>query len=102
MVGAALKVAQRDDEKKLAVGMLRRSPTLDSLGAAVLLLADPAVKAEAGVVAVFIGEKLVRGEPAAVGAAMKQVIAAKLPGDASVRAKALVDMARSLEKKPLE
>jgi HEAT repeat protein len=94
-VRAAMRLAQRDEEKKLAVDVLRRVPTKECLAMAVSLLRNPTVKVEAADVAVAIGGSLVGSEPAAVAAAMKQVITAGVEGDLAGRAKALLDKAQA-------
>jgi hypothetical protein len=90
-----MRVAQREDEKKLAVDVLHRVRTKDGLAMAVSLLQNPAVRVEAADVAVVIGGSLVRSEPAAVASAMKQVIAAGVEGDVADRAKALLATAQA-------
>jgi len=100
MCEAALKAAERPEEKKLALEVLGRYPTAQGLSLAAEGVRDPALRGEAGAAAVAIAEKIVKQEPAAVADAMKQVIAAG--GDPKVvgRAKALLQQAeRILEEK---
>ncbi len=76
MYRAALAAARRDDERRLAVEVLLRVRTPESLALAVGHLRDPALAETAGKVAVGIADKIVARHPAAVAQALPQVIAA--------------------------
>jgi HEAT repeat protein len=93
MCHEALKVAQRADERKLALEVLRRHPTLKGLTLATLGLRDTELRADAALSAVEIAEKILAAEPAAVAAAMKQVVAAGGDRKVTDRAKALLEKA---------
>jgi len=96
MCEAALGAAQRPDEKKLALEVLGRYPTAKGLAIAAGNVRDPALRGDAGAAAIAIAEKVLKAEPAAVAAAMKQVIAGG--GDPKVvgRAKALLQQAERI------
>lgn len=93
MCREAVKLIQRDEEKKLVLEVLRRYPSAEGLSLAASFLGSASLKAEAGAAAVAIGEKLVGRNPAAVARAMKQVVEAALPGETAARAKALLEQA---------
>jgi HEAT repeat protein len=70
----ALGLADRDEEKKLVLGVLGGIPSAEALAMVAASLPDPALKDEAGAAAVAIGEKIVGSHPAQVAQAMKQVL----------------------------
>ena len=96
MCREALQAAQRAEEKKLALEVLRRYPTAKGLALAAGAVRDPELRADAAVAAVEIAEKVLDNDPAAVGAAMKRVVEAG--GDPTVtnRAKTLLEQAERM------
>jgi hypothetical protein len=74
---AALDVAQRDDERRLALGILERIPSVETLNLATSYLNDRAMASAAAETAVRIAAKLILSDPSAVAAAMSQVKAAQ-------------------------
>jgi hypothetical protein len=73
----ALDVAQRDDERRLALGILERIPSVETLNLATSYLNDRAMASAAAETAVRIAAKLILSDPSAVAAAMSQVKAAQ-------------------------
>jgi hypothetical protein len=93
MCREASRLCQRDEERKLVLEVLRRNPSAQGLSLVVLHLHSAGLKAEAGVVAVSIAEKILPKDPAAVADAMQQVLKAGGDSDVTNRAKALLDRA---------
>jgi HEAT repeat protein len=93
MCREASRLCQRDEERKLVLEVLRRNPSAQGLSLVVLHLHSAGLKAEAGVVAVSIAEKILPKDPAAVADAMRQVLKAGGDSDVTNRAKALLDRA---------
>ncbi|MGO8750939.1 MAG: DUF1080 domain-containing protein [Thermoguttaceae bacterium] len=91
MCEEALRMAQRDDERKLALEILVRIPSAKTLALAASYLARPALKEPAAGVAIAIAEKIVRAEPQAVAAAMQQTLQAGVSGEKAVRAKTVLE-----------
>jgi HEAT repeat protein len=89
-VKAALAMIERPDEKRLALTALGGIPTTDALALVVPSLDDPALKAEAAIAALTIGEKLAATQPAVVSDAMKKLIQAAPDAKLVKRAQALV------------
>jgi hypothetical protein len=94
MCEEALRTARRDDEKKLVLAVLVRIPSPRSLALAASCLDQVALKEEAAKTAVAIAEKLVRSEPLAVAAAMRQVLQAGPAGKQASRARSLLERTR--------
>jgi hypothetical protein len=90
MCQEALAVAERDEEKKLILEVLGRIPCAESLSLILPHLRNQALKQQAGTIAVDIAEKIVRNDPAAVSAAMQQVMAADVSQEVTGRAEALL------------
>jgi HEAT repeat protein len=84
-----MTLAQRDDERRLALDILKQIRTPQSLSVAVGYLDQPKLREAAARVAVTMSEKLIASRPAEVAAAMKQVLQA-------TKNKDLVDKARGL------
>jgi len=70
----ALALVERPEEKRLALSVLGGIPSAESLALVVQELANPALKAEASLAAVAIGEQLVKTQPAVVSEAMSLVM----------------------------
>jgi hypothetical protein len=100
MCREAIKAAQRADEKELALEVLQRHPTAASLALAAGCVNDPETRAAAAIAAVDIAGKILKSDPAAVAAAMKQVVEAGGDRKTTARAKALLNQAtRAIELK---
>jgi HEAT repeat protein len=96
MCREALAVAQRDDEKKLALEVLERYPSGQSLTVAVDLLQSETLKEAAARAAVAIaGERAVAARPALVAKAMEEVLEATADSELSANAKALLRRAKA-------
>jgi HEAT repeat protein len=85
----ALAIAQRPEEKRLVLEVLRRYPTAEGLQLSVAQLAVPELKAEAAEAAVQIAEKLPASDAAIVAKAMDQVIQAAPAAEILQRAQVL-------------
>ena len=94
MFRAAMKAAQRNEEKRLALDILTRIPTAATLQLAVSHLNEPALKDAAADAAVKIAGKIVGSEPKAVAEAMEKVVALGIGGNTGNRAKQLLDQAK--------
>lgn len=86
----AMALAERNEEKKLALAALGAIPTADALALVVPHLASPALKEEASMAAVAIAEKIAQSSPAQVAEAMQQVSKATANKRVADRAKALL------------
>ncbi len=86
MCRRALEAANRDAEKQLALEVLGRYPSAESLSLVVPYLDAGELKESAAAAAVAISEKLIGAEPAAVADAMKKVV--DTTGDAELKKKA--------------
>ncbi|MBN2024140.1 MAG: HEAT repeat domain-containing protein [Pirellulales bacterium] len=91
MCREALAAAQRDDERRLVLGVLPRIPSAEALSLAVDSLGAPALKDAAGVAAVAIAGKLVDAHPAEVAQAMRRVVDAGLDDNVTNQAKTLLE-----------
>ena len=69
-----MTLAQRDDERRLALDILKQIRTTGSLATAVGYLDQPKLCDAAAGVAVTMSEKMLASKPAEVAAAMQQVI----------------------------
>jgi HEAT repeat protein len=74
LLGDTIRSARRRDEKQLALGVLGRTASLDSLALAVALLDDPAIAEDAGWTAGAIAESLPAENREAVRAALQRVL----------------------------
>jgi HEAT repeat protein len=83
----ALSLAERDDERKLVLGVLGGVPHVEALAAVLPLLAQPATREEAAAAAVAIAEKIVGHHAPEAAAAMKQVLATTANPELQRRAK---------------
>ena len=93
MYDAAMAVAGRTDEKRLALDILTRIPSPETLSRAVACLADPALKEAAATTAVQIAGHVIGGQPKAVAAAMHKVLDAKITGKTGDQARQLLERA---------
>jgi len=74
LLGDTIRSARRRDEKQLALGVLGRTASLESLALAVTLLDDPAIAEDAGWTAGVIAENLPAENREAVHAALRRVL----------------------------
>ncbi len=86
-----MTLAQRDDERRLALDILKQIRTPESLAVAVDYLDQPKLRAAAAVVAVAMSEKMVAAQPAEVAAAMKEVLRVAKNKDAVDKARGLLN-----------
>lgn len=95
MFHAAMETARRDEERQLALDVLIRIPSPQTLAEAVKRLSEPALRDAAANVAVNIAGKLVAEHPKAVAEAMQKVLDAGVDDPVKTRAQELRDQARS-------
>ena len=90
MCREALKVAQRNDERKLVLQVLTRCPSSEAIGLAGEFLKDAELRPQAAESLVVIGEKMRANNPTAAAVAGQLVLSTE-PGDQLIqRAKVLV------------
>jgi HEAT repeat protein len=94
MCGEAIQIAQRPDEKKIALNTLSLYPTPEGLALAVKCLGDASLKKEAAQAAVVIGEKAAKANGAAVAEAMKKVVEANVSPELTENAQAVLEQAQ--------
>jgi hypothetical protein len=94
MCKQAASLIQRDQEKKLLLGVLSGVPALEALSMAMAHLDDPASKNEASFAAVAISEKIVQQEPGKVADALQKVMKATDNRDVRRRARTTLDKAK--------
>lgn len=94
MCREALAAAQRPDEKRLVLDVLRRQTGKASLDLAVGLLDDPSLKKDAAQTVLAIAEKMGDAQKQLVINAAQRVIDAGVDADLTARAKALQNQAR--------
>jgi len=81
MCDKAMKLTDRDDERKLVLGALGGIATRQALDRAVSYLDQPGLNNEAASAAIAVAWRLLRADPASVARAMTKVAAAaKNPG----------------------
>jgi len=93
MCKAANTLVQRDEEKKILLGVLGTVPAVDTLSIAMAYLDDPTNTDEGSFAAVAISEKIVDREPDKVVAALQKVMKATNNKEVINRAKAILDKA---------
>jgi hypothetical protein len=91
----AMDVARRDEEKQLAMDVLTRIPSSETLLVAVSFLDDPTVKAAAADAAVRIAPKVLASDAKTVAAAMQKVAGSDVGAELVDRAKQLLGQAQS-------
>ncbi|NLX99615.1 MAG: HEAT repeat domain-containing protein [Rhodopirellula sp.] len=74
MCEEALAAAQRDEERRLVLGVLGQIPTAKAMSLVVPHLAKPALAEEAATAALAIGEKIIQTQPRVVADAMREVL----------------------------
>ena len=88
-----MTLAQRDEERRLALDILKQIRTGESLSIAVGYLDQPALSDQAAKVAVTMSEKMVASAPADVAAAMKRVLQVAKDKDVIDKARGLLNRA---------
>ncbi len=94
MFRTAMEVAQRAEEKQLALAVLTRIPSSQTLRLAVSYLDQPTLKEAAAQAAVDIAPKIASRDPQAVAEAMQKVLDAGVANAVAARAKQLHDQAK--------
>jgi HEAT repeat protein len=95
MFRTVMDVAKRSEEKQLALDILTRIPSAETLQLAVASLGTPGLKNAAAQAAVKIAPKLVGSDAKAVADAMQKVVDAGAAGNTGSRAKQLLDQAKA-------
>ncbi len=98
MFKTVMETAKREQEKQLALDILTRIPSSNSIAVAVSYLGQPELKNAAATAAVKIAGKLVSQDPKAVADAMQKVVDAGVPDDLANRAKHLLGQAQAAGK----
>jgi HEAT repeat protein len=94
MCKQAAELIQRDQEKKLLLGVLGVVPSTEALAMAMAHLNDPATRLEASFAAVAIGEKIVGQHPNEVKDALEKVLKATNNRDVTRRAEQVLEKAK--------
>ncbi len=94
MVKDAAELIQRDEEKKLLLGVLGEVPAVEALSIAMAHLSNPATKDEAAFAAVAIAEKIFQEKPGEVADALTKVMEVTGNKDVARRARAILNKAR--------
>jgi hypothetical protein len=95
MFRTAMEVAKRNEDKQVALDVLSRIPSVETLRISASYLNNPPLKNAAAEAAVKIAAKLVGPEPKAVAEAMQQVVDAKIGGNPGNKAQQLLDQAKA-------
>jgi HEAT repeat protein len=93
MCSVASVLVERDEEKKLLLGVLGAVPAVEALSMVMEHLDNPAINDEAGFAAVEISEKIVDQEPEEVADAVQKVMQAVDNVEVTDRAKVILDKA---------
>lgn len=94
MFNSAMQIAKRDEEKRIALDVLTRIPSKETLALATARLSDPKLRDAAADAAVKIAAKLA-AEPKAVAEAMQKVLDSGVGDPLKGRAKQLLDKANA-------
>lgn len=95
MFQTAMDIAERDEERQLALDVLTRIPSADTLALATTYLAQPALKQAAAQAALRIAPKIPKSDAAAVAKAMQQILAADVGQELAAQARQLLQQAQS-------
>jgi len=90
----AAMLIERNEEKKLLLGVLGTIPAAEALSMAMTHLDDPATRNEASFAAIAIGEKIVEQKPGEVADAMQKVMQATKNRNVTRRARAILSKAK--------
>jgi HEAT repeat protein len=91
MCRKALKIAERPDERKLALDALKRCASAEAIELASALIDDRELRQPAVETAIFIGEKIKSTDPAAAKSAGQKALEADASGELADRARALTN-----------
>ncbi|MFO0788594.1 MAG: HEAT repeat domain-containing protein [Pirellulales bacterium] len=91
LVREGLAVAQRDEERELALDALKRCPSAESIKLASAMMDEAGIRERAVETAIFIGEKIKDKHPAAAKSAAEKVLKVAPDGKLAERAKALTN-----------
>jgi HEAT repeat protein len=91
MCRKALKIAERPDERKLALDALKRCASAEAIELASALIDDRELRQPAVETAIFIGEKIKSTDPAAAKTAGEKALEADASGELADRARALTN-----------
>ena len=97
LLGDAMKLARRPDEKKEILGAMGGVPSLDALKHVEPFLADEALKAEAAIAAVKIASSLIGSQPDAAKAALKKLLDAAPNDDVKKQAQDALNLLDKFE-----
>jgi HEAT repeat protein len=89
MCRKALAIAERADERELALDAMKRCPSAEAVELASSLLDDAQLRQRAVETAIFIGEKIKETDPAAAKSAGQKALQAAPSGELADRARAL-------------
>ncbi len=95
MFHTAMETAKRNEDKQVALDILSRIPSAQTLQLAVSFVDDAALKNAAADAAVKIAAKLVGRQPKVVAPAMQKVVDAQVGGNPGSRAQQLLDQAKA-------
>ena len=95
MYQAAMAAARRDEERQIAVGVLIRIPSVQTLTEATKRLAEPALRDAAAEAAVAIAAKLAADNPKAVAESMQKVLDSGVGDPVKAKAQTLRDKAKA-------
>ncbi len=91
MYQTAMKLAQRNEERQIALEILLRAPCTKSLELALAEMSQPAMKQAAGEIAVRVAHRMQGSDPQAIAAGMRKVVEAKISGNMANIAKQMLD-----------
>jgi hypothetical protein len=89
MCRKALAIAERADERSLALEAMKRCPSAESIQLATSLVDDAELRQRAVETAIFIGEKIKDTDPEAAASAGQKALDARPPRELAERARAL-------------
>jgi hypothetical protein len=89
MCRKALAIAERTDERSLALEAMKRCPSAESIKLATSLVDDAQLRQRAVETAIFIGERIKDTDPDAAAAAAEKALQASPPRELAERARAL-------------
>lgn len=95
MFRTAMEVAKRPDDQQIALEILSRIPSVETMQLAVSYLGDANLKSAAGDSAVKIAAKVITTNPKEVADAMEKVVKAEVGGKSADVAKQLLDQAKA-------
>lgn len=93
MFHTAMQIAERDEERQLALDVLTRIPSAETLVLATTYLKQPALKQAAAQAALRIAPKLPKSDAATVAQAMREILAAEVPDELAAQARQYLQQA---------